>query len=428
MSNFLDSITIDLYLSDNTIMHLTSLNYLCDLQLSKSLDSSLTSLIGKVSTNTLLLGLNNLSSTFSTTSPLYSKIVKGAKLVLKDGAVVKGTFYITDYDAPEDEPKATIKAVDRMYYILNQTVEELEIEREKDVKDFIKELLVSQGISEEKVSVDETITGTLNYGIATGQKVSEVLNDFCLATDTYIYMDAAENVVVKSRKITGEVEQTLTHDADLYELTTVKSFKQSYNTLILGYGRTSISAVSELLKLNEEIVNGQETLILNNNAVKKAIYDIDHIKIPEDFDLVDINCSQKVVNISVQNTTLMELPCEIVVYGRNLEIVESFVEKQDEGIADRNELKLQSKLIQDKATADSIATTLYDRMSLEIPNMKVGIMPDDFTIELCKIIRVLTDKIDFTGYVHSFDYTISEGDVDLKIGLKAIEDEEEEVE
>lgn len=423
MSNFIENLTIDLYLSDNTIMHLTSLNYLCDLQLSKSLDSSLTSLIGKVSTNTLLLGLNNLSSTFSTTSPLYSKIRKGEKLVLKDGSTVKGTFYITDYDAPEDEPKATIKAVDRMYYILNQTVEELEIEREKDVKDFIKELLVSQGISEEKVSVDETITGTLNYGIATGQKVSEVLNDFCLATDTYIYMDAAENVVVKSRKITGVVEQTLTHDADLYELTTVKSFKQSYNTLILGYGRTSISAVSELLKLNEEVVDSEEVRVLNNNKVDKPLYDIDQVKLSEDFDLIDLSCSQNAISISIQNTSEDELPCSITVYGRTLEIVDSYVERKDEGITDRNELKLQSKLIQDKVTADNIVTTLYSRMSLEIPNMKVGIMPDDFTIELCKIIRVLTDKIDFTGYVHSFDYTISEGDVDLKIGLKAVEED-----
>mgnify|MGYP000942996827 CR=1 FL=1 len=410
------------------ILPLTSLNYLCDLQLTKSLDNSLTSLTGKISTNTLLLGLNNLSSTFSTTSPLYSKIRKGEKLVLKDGAVVKGTFYITDYDAPEEEPKATIKAVDRLYYILNQTVEGLEIEREKDVKAFIKDLLVSQGISEEKVLVDETIAGTLNYGVATGQKVSEVLNEFALATDTYIYMDAGENVVVKSRKINGVVEETLTHDADLYELTTAKSFKQSYNTLILGYGRTSISAVQELLKLEEEVVDSEEVRVLNNNKLDKPLYDIDQVKLSEHFDLIDLSCSQNAVSLSIENTSEEDLPCSITVYGRTLEIVDSYVERKDEGITDRNELKVNSKLIQDKSTADNIAAVLYNRLNLEIPNMRVGIMPDDFSIELCKIIRVLTDKIDFLGYIHSFDYTISEGDVDLKIGLKAIEDEEEEVE
>lgn len=426
-TTFIDNTTVDLYLSDGTIFPMTSNDYLSDLQLNKSLDNDLSALIGKVSTNTLLLGLNNLFYTFtltSTTSPLYQKLDTGAKIVLKDNEVVKGTFYILTYEAPEEEVKATIKAVDRLYYILNQQVEELEVERNKDVKDFIKEVLISQGIVEEKIIIDETITGTLNYSIATGQKVSEVLNEFCLATDSYIYMDAEENVVIKSRKIDGLVEETLTHDADLYELTTAKSFKSSYNTLLLGYGRTSISSVEEILKLEEEVVSGKEIRQLNNNTVEKAIYDIDHIKITEGFELEDLNCSQNIVNISIYNTSNDESPCEIVVNGRNLEIVESYVERKDDGITDRNELKLESKLIQDKKTADITVDRLFNRMSLDIPNMGVGIMPDDFSIELCKIIKILTPEIDFIGYVHSFEYVITEGDVDLKIGLKAVEVEE----
>lgn len=425
MSNFIDNITIDFYLSDSTIFHMTSNDYLCDIQFNKSLDNDLRALIGKVKANTLLIGLNNISSTFSLTndtSPLYQKIGKGTKAVLKDGVKVKGTFYIIDYDAPEEETKAIIKVVDQLYYILNQTVRELEISREKSVKDFIKEVLISQGIAEEKIIVDESLTGTLNYSIASGQKVSEVLNEFCLATDTYIYMDANENVVIRSRKISGSAEETLTHTENLYELAIGKSYKSSYNTLILGYGRTSISAVNELLKLQEEVVSGQEIRQLNNNIVEKPIYDIDHFKITEEFELIDFNCSQKEINISIQNTSLEDLPCEIVIHGRNLEIVESYVERQDIGVSDRNELKLESKLIQDKSTADSVATTLYNRMNVVIPNIQVSIMPNDFNIDLCKIIRILTDKIDFTGYVHSFEYVISEGEVDLKIGLKEIEE------
>lgn len=423
--NFLDNISVDFHLLDGSIFTAYAYDYLTDLQLNKSLDNSLNSLIGKVSTNTLLLGLNNLFSTFSltnTTSPLYNKIGKGTKVVLRDTGVVKGTFYITEYDAKEEEVKATVKAVDKLYYILNQTVKELEVSKDVDVKDFIRQVLTGQGISEEKIVIDENIQGVLNYAMSQGVKVSEVLNEFCLATDSYIYVDNNENIVVKSRKITGVVQGILTQDADLYELAVSKSFRNSYNTLILGYSRAKVSEVKELLSLSEEVVNLAETLILANNKVDGLVYDIDHIQLQGGkYDLVDLSCTQEGISLSVKNVGVEPTSLDVTVQGRGIELVDSYVEKQGVGVTERAELTLQSKLIQDRGTADSIATTLYNRLNLDIPSLQCSIMPDDFSIELCQIIKVLTDKLSFVGYIHSFEYTISEGEVELIINLKSVE-------
>ena len=358
----------------------------------------------------------------------FDKFKKGIKVEALYNDKKIGTFYITDCALPTetDDYIATITSYDLLYTLINQDITPtFEILDGVDIKEYIKQVFVSVGIAEEKIIVSDKIAGTLNYSVCQGKTLAEILKEYCLATDTYIFVDADENICVIPKVQDIPENCPILDDNTLYGLDLGSTFKDAYTGLKILYNRLTIGDQEELLKL-ETTLQPQTLTELKNNELKNPLYILNSVKIDGAYALLNsIEASQNLLSLSLTSDETEEKTATITVLGKNIKFVESFVTQKEEN-TNENILELKSQLIQDTNTANTLLNTLFTRLNNRV--VTAYSMPDDFDIELCKIFNISSSEKRLNpiyAYVHSYRFTIVEGDVDLVITLKEIKGVEE---
>ena len=415
--SFIDKISINLYLPETTIT-LNSTNYLTSYELFKTLDGEASTFDASPASNSLMFGVD-----YDKNAVFFEKFKKGQKVEALYNDKRIGTFYITDCTLPTetDEYIATITSYDLLYTLINQDITPtFEILDSVDIKKYIKQVFVSVGIAEEKIIVSDKIAGTLNYSVCQGKKLSEILKEFCLATDTYIFVDADENICVVPKVQEIPENCPVLDDNVLYGLDLGSTFKDAYTGLKILYNRLTIGEQEELLKL-ETTLQPQILTELKNNELKNPLYILNTVKIDGAYAFINsIEASQNLLSLGVTSDEIEEKTATITVLGKNIKFVESFVTQKEEN-TNENILELKSQLIQDTNTANALLNTLFKRLNSRV--MTAYSMPDDFDIELCKIFNISSSEkglMPIYAYVHSYRLTIVEGDIDLVLVLKEI--------
>lgn len=421
--SFIDDFSIKLHINTDTILTLNSTNYLTSLELLSSLDGDASVYDASPSSKSVMFGVD-----YYNNAPFYNLFSKGLKCELYKKEKRLGVFYITDCTLPtsSDEYVATITSYDLLYNLINQDITpEFEVLDGVDVKEYIKQVFISVGVPADKIVVSEKISGSLNYSICQGKTLAEILKEYCLATDTFITVDADENICVVPKVQEIPENCPVLDDSILYGLDLGSTFKDAYTGIKLLYNRLTIGEQEELLKIDTTLQPNIMTELLNNE-LDNPLYIINTVKIDNCLSNLDyIKASQNLLSLGITSQEVEEKTASISVFGKYINFVESFVTKTTDAI-NENLIQLKSQLIQDTKTADIILSSLFERLNKRI--ISGYIMPDDFDIELCKIFNISSNEKGLNpiyAYVHSYRFSIIEGDVDLIITLKEIKGVEE---
>ena len=415
---WIDNFQVFLYLDTENTLTLDSTNYLSSLEFTFKLNSAASSYDAAPFSNSVIIGLDY--------DPNILTISKNQKLDVFFGEKKIGAFYIKDFSPPaEDSTIATITAYDLFYNLINQDIiPDFEILDGVDIKQYIKQVFDSVGIAEDRLLISEDLAeNTLNYSVCDGQNLASILKEYCLATDTFIYVDADEKirVIPKEFIVDGEYEEL--NDDVLYGLGLGTTFEETQTGVKVVYNRLTVGETEEILR-TETTLQPNIMTELTNISLENPLYQIDQIKTTCPSTLDAVKASQNLLNIYLTSGVSEEITDEIVVYGKLIKFVESYVEKQDES-ENPNVKSISTQLIQDTSSAKLLLSLLYNRMNHR--TLTGYLMPDDFDIELCKIFKVSSNVKGLNpiyAYVHGFRFSIVEGDVDLELILNEIKEVE----
>lgn len=415
---WIDNINLILHIDTENTLTLNSTNYLTSLEYISQLNSAASAYDAAPFSNSILIGID-----YDTTT-----ITKGQKIEFYVGEKRIGVFYVTDFTPPaEGETIATITAYDLFYNLINkEIIPDFEILDGVDIREYIKQVFMSVGFSEDRILIDEDLAAnTLNYSVCAGQNLASILREYCLAADVYIFVDGDENIRIVPKEILvedGEYEEL--SDDILYGLDLGVSFDEMKTGIKLSYNRLTVGETEELTRVETTLQPNIMTELLNI-SLKSPLYLIEQIKTSCFCTVDSIKSSQNLLNLYLTSGLTEEVTAEIVVLGKFIKYVESFLEKKAE-VDNQDILEAYTQLVQDSASAQILLNLLYPRLTQR--TLTAYMMPDDFDIELCKIYKVssvVKGLEPIYAYVHGFRFSIVEGDVDLELVLNEIEKIEE---
>lgn len=408
---WLDLFEIIVHTNSENPLILNSTNSLTSLEFTSQLNSAASSYDAAPFSNSLVFGLDY--------EPDKMEIEKGQKVELFYSGSKLGVFYVVEFTPPaEDESIAAITAYDLFYNLINRDIiPNFEILDGIDVESYIKQVFKSVGIAEDRILIDDTLAiKTLNYSVCDGQTLANILKEFCLATDAFIFVDADENIRVISKEIQAESYEDELNDDSLYSLDLGIDFDEQPTGLKLTYNRLTVGETEELTKIETTLQPNIMTELLNIN-LKNPLYIVEQVKTNCLCEVDSIKSSQNILNLYLTSGMSEEVTAEIRVMGRFIKFVESFLEKKEQ-VENQNLKNVKTQLIQDSESAQTLLNLLYPRLKLK--TMTACLMPDNFSIKLCKVFKVSSNVKDLRpvfAYVHGFKFSVVEGDVDLQITL-----------
>ena len=411
---WIDNINLILHIDIENTLTLNSTNYLTSLEYISQLNSAASAYDAAPFSNSILFGIDY---DYTTT------IAKGQKVEFYVGEKRLGVFYITDFTPPaEGETIATITAYDLFYNLINkEIIPDFEILDGIDIREYIKQVFKSVGFSEERILIDEDLAAnTLNYSVCDGKNLATILKEYCIASDTYIYVDGDENIrVIPKEVMVDEGEYEELNDGVLYGLDLGVSYDEMKTGIKLTYNRLTVGETEELTRVETTLQPNIMTELLNIN-LKSPLYIIEQIRSNCLFTVDSIKSSQNTLNLYLTSGLSEEATADIVVLGKFIKYVESFLEKKEQ-VENQDILQVYTQLVQDSASAQILLNLLYPRLTQR--TLTAYMMPNDFDIELCKIYKVSSVAKGLEpiyAYVHGFRFSIVEGDVDLEIVLNEI--------
>jgi hypothetical protein len=429
--SLVDDIVVKMVFDDATSIDITARNYLMGYNTLLEMDTSNEALTGSISANELNISLFNDEGLFTPSnpnSPYFNKMGYGVKLVVTNGGLKVGTFYVTKWDAPNkpSSKRVSITAVDRLQGVLNNPVSITVLERDVMVKDYLTRLLTSVGVLTEDLVIDQTLTQVLAYTIVEGKKLSEILNSISNSADCYIYTNADDKIVARSKEVTGVSMHEISGASNLYSFNPAKSVLQSSNTLVLNYTNPSMSDVKELISMKGKDVAVGSQEFTNLKVTDGNIYDIDSVKAlaTNKISVSSLACTHTSIDFSID--VLFAEKIDISVFGRTIVLNDrTFILKDDLLIAKqgRSELSIDCRLVQDDNTASVLANKIWSRVNLDTPFILANTIDSDLIYNLGDIVNVVSQSANLTylGYAHSIKSTWNGGDgIRVEIGIKAL--------
>jgi hypothetical protein len=430
-------IKIDIKVDDTlTYSFLEEDNLIEGFSLKRQMDDDLTALNGAVECAEINCTLNNLYNDFnitSSTSP-YSQLKNGLEVKaysVSDTTNNLFTGYLVDFAAPTDTDtqSCNIRAVDRLHILLNKETKtnfSLQIERKINLFDYITRLFASYGVTADELKIDASLSNIiLDYTLLNGKKLSEQLNEICKAVDCYIFVSKTGIITIKSKKITGTPVKTFTRqDHSLISSEYGTSLFSSYNTIKVGYVSTQLSEVKEILAVGRLVVPVGFTEVTYDLSVDN-LYELDNIKITSNLNthITKLSATSSTITLQLNNPSQEEDTIDITVYGKTIERTDAFITKSVDTEQTEQGYEVTSILVQKKAYAEDLMSSLYNRAIEPIPYIKAEVEVVDFGVDLGYIVQIVDNEaeIDYVGYVHSIDIEYDGGGYSYyNLGIKAL--------
>lgn len=429
-------ITVNINIPNESPFVLTQNNFIKGFTMLYECDSDISKLYAPISANELSLSLINKDSVFSlenTESPLFNKLGNGTELevfeVLSGEPISRGKFYIVDYSAPLSAMTSTfsIRAVDRLQAVLNKDVSLEQIEYNLNLYDYFFKIFTSLGFSSDDLLIDEALKSIiLNFSVMNGQKMAQILNSCCLASDCMIFVDSKGRIQIKEKNMIGTPVKHFTTN-NIISLNVAKSLSFDNNMLKFGYVSAELSEVQELLKVSLECKPGEST---NENISfsKNNVFEVDNIKVESTYDVVIEECdlSQATISIKTYNPFAESEIVNVVVMGKTIETTKAYIiNKNEDDIVKNGEksMELSSDSVQNKDLATTISTIYWDRLNEKTPYLTLKTRSNTLQFEPCMIVDVIEPtraKLNYLGYIHSIKYVWNgEGAFSVELGIKS---------
>lgn len=431
-------IKIDIKVDDTlTYSFLEEDNLIEGFSLKRQMDDDLTALNGAVECAEINCTLNNLYNEFNITSSTYpySQLKNGLEVKaysVSDTTNNLFTGYLVDFAAPTDTDtqSCNIRAVDRLHILLNKETKtnfSLQIERKINLFDYITRLFASYGVTADELKIDTSLSNIiLDYTLLNGKKLSEQLNEICKAVECYIFVSKTGIITIKSKKITGTPVKTFTRqDNSLISSEYGTSLFSSYNSLKVGYVSTKLSEVKEVLNVGSLVVSAGLTDLATYELSVDNLYELDNIKITSNLNthITQLSATSSTITLQLNNPSQEEDTIDIVVYGKTIERTDAFITKSVDTEQTEQGLEVTSILVQNKAYAEDLMGSLYNRAIEPIPYIKAEVEVVDFGVDLGYIVQIVDNEaeLDYIGYVHSIDIEYDgQGYSYYNLGVKAL--------
>jgi hypothetical protein len=428
-----DNVKVKLKFKDGQELVVDSSDRLTAYNLLLELDSSIENVVSSVSSNELSIGLNNSDDIFTptnTASPYYNMLDESIKIELLDGVTVFGKFNVVDWSVANNGgiKKVSIRAVDNLQNVLNSPVVLNDLDTDILLRDFLTKVFLNVGLTVDDFDIDSSINMRLNFGISSGDKLANILNDVSLSADCYIYINDVGKLVVKNKAIDGVAVHTLSDDTNLTSIQIPKKMAHNCNSLKINYVTSAITEVQEILNISQLPLSVGINKVQNYKFFKPNIYDIDNIRVScvNEVEILGMISSQSDISMTLNHTGSSSVKADISVFGRAVENRETYVLIEDaDSIQDngRKELSLNSKLIQTTEDANWLLARLWTRATMQQPFVQATVQLDDFSYKLGDICTVVSteDNLNYKGYIHSINYKWLGGNViRAEVGVKGI--------
>ncbi len=385
--------------------------------LNRATDSDITQIQADIQSGEVNLQFSNLYNEFNVNSETakYKDIKNGQELVVyrdeeKQSPIFTG--FIVDFSAPThiDTQSVSVRACDRLHFILNSNTNGLQIDRNIKLYDYIYALLSLYNVEREDVVIDEKIENLeLNYTVLNRREMAEQLKELCRAVDCYCYVSADNKIIFKSKQINGEPVITYTRQDRNHYLTDSEfgfSLFSSYNQLRVGYTACNVSDVQNVLKIGDLVVKSGENTFNSYDLGISNFYELDNVKCSSNNNttISSISYTASTLSFVLNNPAEEDDIVNVEIWGKVIESAGAYIEK-DLNVETVQSLTVDSILIQKKADAEKLLDLLYERATQKMPYILANVEDKDLSVDIGDIVRIQdTDAdLDYLGYIHTID-------------------------
>jgi hypothetical protein len=332
--------------------------------------------VGNVNSNILDVAIANLNKWFtatSTGSPFYQLLVPNLKVKAYVGIGVAteqfeylplGTFYSTDWNSPSTSTEATFVAYDRLRALMELPIPMIPTFKETTLQEMIRKLFVALGLVENTdFTIDPAINVPLLMGWCPGEKVGNCLQSFSEAGNLYFNVSRTDIIRVKPYVQTGTSINTFTDEDMLMATDNPQIYREVCSSVEVEVFSPTREPVTEIGRMESIVLAPGETIRFEKIAFSSSpVAELTNVRVVgvEAVNIQDVDYGASFASLSVHNPSTLERTVTLVLYGKPLKLTSSKLTKSNSSAWGEKVVTVTNNLIQDKAFANSYATTLVN--------------------------------------------------------------------
>lgn len=336
--------------------------------------------LGRVSSNELVVVLNNSNYAFTSTnteSAYYGKLVPNIKVVAYYGLYVSGTFewiklgtfWTGDWDVPSDSVYATVICQDKLFKLGDKDVPLIPTQENLTQKVIFETFFRAIGLASDNYSVDATLTTEVPIVYYPDSKVRDALSTLAVAFNCTVSMTREDVIKVSNNRTVGSSVTTFAEDNLLYSVNIPQKFENIYTDVEVKYKQHYVGAEESVLKI-EDITVPAAGITLNNLKFTTApIAFVSHIKISKatHVSVSTMELGSWGMTLGFDNSASANQVIDLEVFAYPLKATEDSVSVRDATayslIGEVKTLRMDNYLVQSASVAETYANLILPIVS-----------------------------------------------------------------
>jgi hypothetical protein len=333
--------------------------------------------LGRLSSSTLTLNLNNVDQRFTSTNTsgaYYGKLKQGVKMVLFTGLLMAngsyeekqmGVVYSSEWDVTSSTIIANVLCRDRLYFLAKKPLPKLPVFINTNIASLFKYLFSSLGLSAAEYIIDSTLDLAIPFGWLPGITVGDALAELTKTGICRVYVNRYNQIVVSAPYKQQLVGRLLSADCGPnMQIKTVSQQQSSYK----AYTGVTVKYNNYIQKDDVLLATiPEQKLDANLNEFKdvafsvKPVASVNRVIIQNtSMDISSLSVGASSMNLNI-NSTISSEKVEVRVYGKALYATEQTIDIAIADEASRDQVKhleVESLLMQSKEAAKRYAASL----------------------------------------------------------------------
>lgn len=215
-----------------------------------------------VTANETDITLDNIDSIFTPSnkySPLHGLMSPGSPVEVFFGVAIAnetyetipmGTFFVTEWSAPNESAFSNITAHDRLYDLIGMDAPLLRVVHGETITGLFRRMCDALGIPSNKYVIKVNKTVPVTFGYPLGTTVGEAFDTLCEAGLCYIYVDRKDRITL-SDQLSLNPLLTMTDDDYIQTINNLERYDTIYNKL-------TVDIFEPILRRNDKALEGYD--------------------------------------------------------------------------------------------------------------------------------------------------------------------------